>query len=208
MTGTTSHEATSGGKVCAACGTPLGEDDDKRYANCGICRDTGVATEYDPSLDYEPIEINVDASRPPPAPNRSYYWCGATFDCPMDITLGGIEFPKTIGRIKKHGEGKLRLEADYREGQIHWLTDIHREMVKEHAANRVVRDFRTEVTTLLNGETLKKYHGKLKSVSGNRRNYIPDADDKPVGQFVYMIRVKHADDRPIQDPPTMVPRDW
>ncbi len=208
MTGTTSHEATSGGKVCAACASPFGEDDDKRFANCSDCRDSGVATDSAPSPDFEPISIDVDASRPPPVADRFFYWCGATHDCPMDITLGGIEFPKTIGRIKKHGEGKLRLETDYREGQIHRLTDAHLEIVKEHAANRIVRNFHTETTTLLNGEKLTKWHGTLKSVSGSRRNYTPQADDRPVGQFVYMIRVKHADDRPIQDPPTMVPRDW
>ena len=60
----------------------------------------------------------------------------------------------------------------------------------------------------MDGTILKKYHGTLKSISGGRRNYTPKADDKPVGQFVYMIRVKHGDDRPIQNPPTMVPRDW
>jgi len=221
MTGTTSKEATSDGKLCVECQSPFDSADDKRFSQCAACRNAaseGATMMSAPAIaktpdvphsepEYEAIHIDAEALAPPPVEDRSFYWCGATLDCPMDITLGGIEFPKTIGRVRRQQNGQSVLEVDYRDGQIHRLTDKTKDLVLEHASNRVIRDFRKDETKAINGDTDTRYLGTLKSIRG-RRTYTPRPGDLPLGQFVYMVKVRHAKDRPIANPPTMVPRDW
>jgi len=119
----------------------------------------------------------------------------------MDITAGGFEFPKTIGRLVEQETGKFQVQSGWKPGIIHSMTDKQLDVVKEHLANRVVRNFReTEDGRFL---------GELKGIAGNtRRVFTPHPTDKPLGQFVYMIRVRHKNDRPLEKPPTMVQRNW
>lgn len=210
MTDTT-QGGTSDGKLCAQCESPFGPEDDKRYSQCSTCRGAAPAvTEVPSDAPVQPGEsvfLDVDACQPPPIEERDYYWCGATEDCPFDVTLGGFEFPKSIGRIREDAHGQAVMEPDYRKGVIHRMTEKQKAVVLEHAANRIVRNFRVEELQLLGGGTQTRYRGRLLSKSGNKRRiYTAQSDDRSIGEFVYMMRVRHGSDRPVEDPPTMVPR--
>lgn len=211
MTDTT-LEGTSDGKLCGECGAPFGEDDDKRYGRCAKCRGAAPKPATAASRDedgVQPVTLDVEQAKPPPIEDRDFYWCGTTKDCPMDITLGGFEFPKTIGRVREREDGNYMLETEHQDGAIHPLTDANVALIKEHCANKVIRGFRVEELQLLNGGTRTRYRGTLRGISGSKRRvFTPQADDRPLGQFVYMVKVRHANDRPMSDPPTMVPRDW
>jgi len=39
------------------------------------------------------------------------------------------------------------------------------------------------------------------------RRFVPQDGDRSLGEFVYMVRVRHRADRPMADPPTMIPRE-
>lgn len=211
MTDTTSQEGSSDGKLCNECGAPFSEADDKRYSWCAACRgaqETPITTTESPS-EVEAVVLDVEACRPPPIEERGYYWCGATRDCPMDITLGGFEFPQTIGRIVKKANGEEEMQPGYQNGVIHRLTEANVALIKEHCANRIVRNFRSTAIKMLDGTEESRHHGELRGIHGHRRRlFIPHPNDKSLGQFVYMVKVRHAADRPMTDPPTMVARDW
>ena len=156
----------------------------------------------------QPVILDVPMYTPPPIEDRELYWCGATKDCPMDVTAGGFEFPKTVGRLVEQETGKFQVQAGWKPGIIHSMTKKQLEVVKEHLANRVVRNFRP-VQDGEDGKGPVRYLGELKGISGStRRVFTPHPTDKPLGQFVYMIRVRHKEDRPLENPPTTVPRNW
>jgi len=212
MTDTT-KEVTSGVKLCDSCGATFGEDDDKRYKDCATCRGAVIEQpevaipEHDAGV--EPVVLDIEKHKPPPIENRDFYWCGATMDCPMDITLGGFEFPRTEGRLVDQFDGSSILQPDATKGKIHRLTKVNVALIKEHCANKVIRNFTVEELVLLSGKVHNRYHGHIRGITGSKhRVYVPQPSDKPLGQFVYMVRVRHANDRPMSDPPTMVPRDW
>lgn len=211
---TDTPKGTSDGKLCAKCAAPFGPDDDKRYALCANCRVTAAPEPAVPAQEHfpfepEPVFIDVEKHAPPPIEDRDFYWCGTTRDCPCSITLGGFEFPVSIGRLVETGDGNQRVEADYAAGAVLPLTEENVALIKQHAANKVIRDWRVEEMKLLSGKTKIRYHGRLLSITGsNRRKYVPREGDKALGQFVYMVKVRHAADRPMDKPPTMVPRDW
>lgn len=203
MTETSSSEGTSDGKLCRDCGAPFGPSDDKRFSLCSNCRPADL-----PEEGWEPVTLDVELEAPPAIEERDYYWCGATKDCPFDVTLGGIEFPKTIGRIVPDGAGHRDLMTpDADNGAVHRLTPANVKLVKEHCANKVVRHWRQTVHQGYDGSEHVTFLGEQRAIKG-RRPYTRDPSDKPLGQFVYMLKVRGPKDRPVEEPPTMVPRDW
>ena len=209
----TTNTVTSDAKLCKTCGAAFGSGDDKRCADCSACRGKVVEAVSSVSIspeivgaDYEPITLDVAKHQPPPVVDRDFYWCGVTKDAPRQFfTLGGICFPKTIGEIRDDGTKQV-CHQDVYDGQIHRLTDTQVALIKEHAANKVVRNHRSEVVRELNRET-HVYDGKLLSKNGSRMSpYDPQPGDIPLGCFVYMVRVRGKKDRPMQDPPAMVAR--
>lgn len=210
----TTHEGTSDGKPCADCGTPI--QGDQRFSRCPECRGAeqdgpsiSTAPKGAPMNPGDPVILDIEECKPPPIEDRDFYWCGSTADCPFDVTLGGFEFPKSIGRIRADGpNGMPIMEPDYRKGVVHRMTETQKAVVLEHAANKVVRNYgpRQDMKGP-NGETLWK--GKLVAKTGSkRRSFMPQEGDKPLGNFVYMMKVRNETDRPVDNPPTMVSRDW
>jgi len=215
MSDTTVTPVTSGAKSCTECGAAFGDDDDKRYSRCTTCRashepDT-VAREG-----VEVVELDLSRSAPPPAPPRNFYWIGVTPDAPWHyVTAGGVAFQKHRGEVT---EGDIEGRQEFRDkvapgAPIHNLTDAHVARIKEEVALRVVRNYRTERREVRKGVSMNTYHGDILSTKSTKqggsplRQYVANEGDRPLGEFLWMIRVRHKDDRPFSGtPPTMVKR--
>lgn len=227
----TTATVTSDVKLCVGCGATFGEDDDKRYKDCTKCRvgeapaadgvsegvnfDT-VTNPVNQTIEIpknepgvEPLRIEGGVGDIPPPPPRLYYWCGVTKDAPWAlVTLGGINFQKTKGRVQDVGQGKQQFQDDTADGMIHHLTQNQVDIVLEHAANKSVRNFRRSTVIEINS-SVEVTSGDLVSHKGSgARPYLPQAGDIPIGCFVYMIKVRGKKDRPLDNPPTLVERDF
>jgi hypothetical protein len=163
----------------------------------------------------EVLNLSVDQAAAPVAPPREFYWCGATKDSPIhNVTLGGISFPKFTGAVREvDGTGRQQFSDNLFNGQIHSLTEAHVALVLEHAKNKVIRNYRTEVLgNDPSAEQTAVYLGDILSMTGTRhRPYEHREGDKPIGNFVYMVRVRGKTDRPFDDenpPPPLVERLW
>jgi len=226
--------STSGGKLCDECSAPLGQDDDKRFKTCASCRKGSdvsasvgtphpiaegtalasavVVTEAPEEMPgIKPIILDIERHRPEPPAERKHYWCGVTPDSPWSyITLGGQSFQKTIGEVVVDAQGGRSHFRDHvADGVILRLTKKDVDLVKQHAANKIVRNFREETIRSLDGEgqpvERKNFTGSI--INLDHRNFRAQEDDRPIGEFVYMIEVRHKKDRPLDHPPTMVPRE-
>ena len=188
----TTDDVPSAEKLCTECGAPVAGD--KRYAKCASCR--GVTVANAPTIsdstdtEIQPLRIPVERSKPIPAVPRDYYWCGCTEDAPShNLTAGGISFPLWNGKVVEKAPGKFEYIDRIAKGQVNHLTDATVALVLERAAEKVVRN------------------GSLLSIKGSpQRPFIPQQGDIPLGEYMYMIKVRNRDDRPFQDPPTLIPR--
>ena len=226
MTDTT--QVTSEVRPCANCGVPFGSKD-KRYKKCPECRGEvetltsptpHVLTDEDstlPMAGVEAIQLQIEKHKPPPPQERNFYWCGVTPDCPYTyLTLGGTAFNRTVGRVvTDEATGAQECRNDDAVGVINRLTEANVNLILEHAASKVIRNHRERIHRIGNASDptgvneRKSWHGSIISTVGRQdRPYVPQRGDKPVGCFVYMIKVRHKTDRPMTNPPTMVPRDW
>jgi hypothetical protein len=206
MSDTTS--VTSDVKLCATCGATFGEDDDKRFNECATCR---VGTPSVPVVDesgVEPLHIDIPEGAVAPPPERAYYWCGVTADSPWGlITLGGINFQKTVGEVVPVGD-KMVCRDDVAEGVIHHLTDAQVAVVLEHAKNKSVRNFRKAEVRDLMGSHINTTGDRIDHKGSGARPYVPQQGDIPIGCFVYIVKVRHKKDRPLENPPTLVERNF
>lgn len=212
---TDTPDGTSEVKLCASCGEAFGDKDDKRYSKCADCRAGIVPEEEKPvapaeakSDGVEALTLDVETQQPPPVEDREFYWCGSTMDCPMDITLGGLEFQRTEGEVIERPDGQGEFRDHARKGKILRLTETNVKLALEHCANKVVRHFSRNVKADAKGKEYVTYTGQLLGIHGKRHQFVSHPSDKPLGQFVYMIKVRHKEDRPYSDPPTLIPRDW
>lgn len=219
---TDTAEATSDVRACIKCELPFGGQDDKRYKQCAKCRGAVVEEKVAeaapppeisvPVAKDEPVPIRIEVPRhekPTPIP-RDYYWCGATKDSPIqNVTLGGISFPKMIGEVRDTDTGKQTFVDNLHVGAVHQLTDAHVALIIEHAKNKVIRNYRVEVLGNEHSMQHTAYLGDIISMSGSRTRPFEFRDgDRPIGNFVYMVKVQSRTDRPFDDPPTLVERDW
>lgn len=223
---TDTAEATSDVRACTKCESPFGEQDDRRFKACAKCRGAVVKEEPKAETEAPPapkvakaedrgvevMSLDVVQAAPPPAPPREFYWCGATKDSPVhNITLGGISFPKFTGEVREGDvEGKQKFVDNLHDGQIHSLTEATVELVMEHAKGKVIRNYRTEVLgNDPSGEQPTVFLGSILSTTGSRhRPYQYREGDLPLGNFVYMVKVRGRKDRPIDEPPPLVERRW
>jgi len=200
-------------KSCVECKTVL-SGNAARYSRCSTCRGarrqgkaTGTATLPPPddapdaggfdTDGVEPVTIPFDRARPAAPPHREFYWCGCLEDCPTHaVTVGGISFPLWTGEVREEAPGRFKYVDRTHRGQVHHLTDRNVALVKERLVQRVVR----------NGEIISTLD-VVKSDGTVLRRFVPQDGDRSLGEFVYMVRVRHRADRPMADPPTMIPRE-
>ncbi len=206
--------ATSNVKTCDGCGAPFGENDDGRYKDCAKCRgaapEIADATGATEAPSYEALRIDIPKDEIPEAPPKTYYWCGATMDAPhSNYTLGGVSFPKTTGSIIERAEGRQECVPDTDVGVVNHVTDTQRNLILEHVKTKVIRNLRETKEAQIDGTEMVRRSGDIITMkSGKVRKFVPQPGDIPIGCFVYMVKVRHRDDRPIQDPPSLVKRDF
>ena len=216
---------TSDEKLCVSCGAPFGKDDDRRRKDCAACAGKNdvppahMVHEVKVSESVEDFEAlalpDVKLGKPQKAPPRDFYWIGLTSDAPWHyVTAGGVAFQKYRGEILDDAvEGRQEFRDNAGKGSpTHSLTEAHIRRILEEVAAKVVRNYRVEDRTLRDGKVLKIIRGDVISMKtvergGSRmRQYVVRDGDRPLGEFVYMVRVRHKNDRPMQNPPTLVAR--
>ncbi|RKY16670.1 MAG: hypothetical protein DRQ55_17550 [Planctomycetota bacterium] len=208
-------------KVCDTCGSTFGEDDDKRFKDCSPCRKGSPEVADAPTVvdgrreEFEAVTIDVPTIELPKASPTNLYLCGVTMDAPSSyFTLGGVCFSKTEGEIRPDGD-KHKMVSDLREGVVNALTEAQVDLVKVHVQSKIIRDYRVDAKQEMDSEgrtfTRTNHLGGIRSVLGQRLvPFVPKEDDKPIGCFVYMIRVQNRKHRPFEPgtEPTMVKRNW
>jgi len=219
----TAHTATSDAKLCAGCGAAFDGADDKRYSQCNSCRNPAavepiVSAGSPPVLNVtrapdegiEPLSIEIEKRKPPPPEDRDYYWLGVTDDCPWSyVTAGGVQFQRTHGEvIDTPGGGGQVFRDNTGPGCIHWLTKAHVARILEEVALKVVRDYHVRTRKLFDGAVIETPVGTMKSMKPHPTHpFTPKETDRALGEFVYMIKVRHKNDtHPMDNPPTLVPR--
>jgi len=219
----TAQKATSDAKLCVGCGAAFDDGDDRRYNQCSTCRNpseveaivTGTATIQPgvtvmPEDGIEPLSISVEKRKPPPPENRDYYWLGVTDDAPWSyVTAGGVQFQRTHGQVIDSPDGKGQIHRDHvGRGCIHWLTKDHVKYILDEVAQKVVRDYQVRERKQLNGDITRHPSGSIKSMKPHPSHpFVPKETDRPLGEFIYMVRVRHKNDlSPMDNPPTLVPR--
>ena len=220
MTDTT-QAVTSDAKLCAQCASPFDSNDDRRYSQCRKCRNvepthtanlavTAIADDAPVDPGVVPLKLDIDVAKPSPPEPRSYYWFGVTEDCPWSyVNAGGEVFQKTFGEIVDQPGGKQECRDHAGKGsQTHYLTDKHVALILERVAQRVVRAYRVTERKLYQGGSVKQYTGRMLTKQGApNRPYNPQEGDLPLGQFLWMIKVRHKGET-MQNPPTLVARNW
>ena len=223
MTDTAQH-AKSDAKLCTGCGAAFDEADDTGYSQCNSCRtpaDAEPVVEVSPPPVPEvttapdagvvPLHLDIEKRKPPPPEDRDYYWLGVTDDCPRAfVAAGGVQFQRKHGKVEDvTGEGKMVYRDNIGRGCIHWLTKAHVARILEEVALKVFRKY--EVVTadqFGNKKKVPAYSGRLLSMKPHPTHpFTPQDDDRPLGEFLYMIKVRHKNDtHPMDNPPTLVPR--
>ena len=220
MTDTT-QEVTSDVKLCAECASPFDDNEDKRYNQCQKCRlpehahtaelaVTAIADDAPVYSGVEPLKLDIEVTKPEPPAPRSFYWFGVTEDCPWSyVNAGGETFQKNYGEVVDGSEGKQMCRDNAGKGtQTHYLTDRHVELILERVALRVVRKYKVKERKLYDGGVVKQYIGRMITKHGApNRPYAAQDGDLPLGQFLWMVKVRHRGET-MQNPPTLVARNW
>jgi len=222
MTDTT--EVTSDAKLCAQCQSPFGDEDDSRYNHCLACRqpepihtaELAVGTVPEQVDDgIVPLHLDIEKQRPPPPEERSCYWIGVTKDCPWSfVACGGVSFQRTTGGIIETTPGHQECRDHVHKGSpVHRLTDAHVARILEEVASKVVRNYRVDRRKLDDETVIETIYGRKHSMKTPEqgghplRHFTPQEGDRPLGEFLWMIKVRHKNDVPNMDnPPTLVPR--
>lgn len=209
MSDTATSTVTSADKLCTECGVALSSPNERRYARCKDCRTGGKGSEEEGGEVLEnvrPLSISLDAAKPPPAPPTKHYWCGVTEDCPSHaVTIAGVSFPRWNGRVVERAPGRFEYVDRVLEGQVSALTERTVQLVLERVRYRVVRN-RKIISALPLVRTRPPDHQHKEPWQEVIREFVPRDGDVPLAQFVYMIEVRGPNDRPMQNPPTLIPR--
>jgi len=206
MTDTT--VVTSDEKLCKECGAPFSENDDRRFATCSGCRPTTETKTTDLDDGMVALRLDIQKHEAPPMPPRSFYSLGVTEDAPWHyVTAGGVAFQRYMGSTVKAGD-KVEFRDNTATGSpVHHLTDAHVARILEEVKLKVVRNYRIEMRELSNGDGLTIPHGSIISMKENKhRPFVPRDGDRPLGEFLWMVKVKSKKHQPLSEPPTLVPR--
>ena len=217
-------EVTSDVKLCAQCQSPFGDDDDSRYNHCLTCRqpepthtaELAVGTVAEETMEgIVPLQLDIEKQRAPAPVDRSCYWLGVTSDSPWSyVSAGGVSFQRTTGGIIETTPGHQEFRDHVHKGSpIHRLTDAHVARILEEVASKVVRNYRVDKRKLDDGTVIETVYGRNLSMKTPEqggsplRRFDPQEGDRPLGEFLWMIKVRHKNDIPnMENPPTLVPR--
>jgi len=143
------------------------------------------------------VKVPEDALAPPPATEKHTYWCGTTPDSPIqNITAGGVCFPRWTGRMDMGKDGQL--ESEPARGALYQLDADQVELVVDRVADAFIRG---EGPMAVKMSKTMPYGSKVKA-------YVPQANDVPLGCFIYMVRMEPTMpvDWRMAEPETMVER--
>ena len=135
------------------------------------------------------IKIKLDHKVDETQYDRRPFWLGTMKNSPVqNVTIGGVQFHAFTERVYDE-KGKWMTQRDKQTGGIAFLTEEKVELIKERAAQKIVRKLGKRIV-------------RVYSTASERYRYEPG--DEPLAKYIYMIPLKAASQRGQFEPEPML----